>query len=555
MMKRLSFVLFGVLLPLMLHAQTITSSVYSPLRFEQVRFPYAETDFISTRLQGIGYPLFNVVEDTISALFRNPAEIYSLTTPQFYATYERPFFRSSNIQVFPLGDDFGLFNTPPIVIEYTFVTPPIGARNRNVLDDRFSRNPAMTLGYWTPRDKLLNIPIGFFLRGTIDRDDSDNNSVDFDLDPNDGGEQIGLSSNSERIKDWYGQAWAGLLNAENAQVALSYSFLYHNFHDNSDYNSRRLNQFQDQFSDRRDQSLTQKKIAAQRHRLSLGGTFLSGNWKFQPEISAVIFSNKNDYKASSVNTRLQYVISPEDSLISDNLSNVSERFSSEINVNGIEFDFQADNRKTVFFATGFLGSIPTEESRSTRKSARDVRYTGQQSTFSEENDVSVDDNGSIFRFRAGVGQRFQASEKVKIYGAAITEYEHNSLSGSLPSRFMQKEMNSGIDSSTIDITFQDELDVSNKQFRLILPVGLEVKHRFLSARFGMVWSYKNFSGSNTLDSEILAQRFKNSSGEDGTERDEFFGMGLRWKKVDVNISALSDIFQFSNWNVALRYLL
>jgi len=554
-MKRLPLFIFSVLLPVMLHAQTITSSVYSPLRFEQIRFPYSETDFISTRLQGMGYQLFNVVEDTITALFRNPAEIYSLKAPQWYVTYERPLFRSANIQVFPLGDDFGLFNTPPIMIEYSFVTPPIGSRNRSVLDDRFSRNPAITLGYWTPQEKFLNIPIGFFVRGTIDRNDSDNNRVDFDLDPVNGGEQVGLSSRSERIKDWYGQIWAGLLKSENAQVALSYSFLYHNFRDNSDFTNRDLYQFEDRFSERNRQFDTQKNLTAQRHRINLGGTFLSGNWKFQQEISAIFFSNKGDYTGVDADNRLQYVGSPEDSLIRDTRNISSERFNSEINVNGIEVDFQADNSKTVVFATGFLGSVPTEESRSTRKNARDLRNTGQQSTFSEENDISFDDNGSIFRFRAGIGQRFQAVEKVKIYGAAITEYEHNNLSGSLPNRFMQENINSGIDSSGIDITFQDELNVSGNQFRIILPVGLEVRHRFLSARFGMVWSYKNFSGSNTLDSEILAQRFKNTSGEDETERAEFFGMGLRWKNVDLNISALSSIFQFSNWNVALRYLL
>ncbi len=553
-MKRL-FLLFTILLPVMLHAQTIKSAVYSPLRFERIRFPYAETDFISTRLQGMGYQLFNVVEDTITALFRNPAEIYSLATPQFYAAYERPLFRSSTLQVFPLGDDSDIFNTPPIVIEYSFIIPPIGARNRNVLDDRFNRNPAITLGYWTPREKFFHIPIGFFLRGAIERDDFDNNSVDFDLDPNDGGEQIGLSTTSERIKDWYGQLWAGFLNTENAQVALSYSFMYHNFRNNNAYNSRRLNQFQDQFSDRRDQFVTQKSLTAQRHRLSLGGTFLSGAWKFQPKISAVLFSNHGDYNASSENTRLQYVISPEDSLISDNRNNSSERFNSKINVNGIEVDFQADNRKTVVFATGFLGRVPTEELRSSRKNALDLRNTGQLTTFSAENDISFDDNGSIFRFRAGIGQRIQASEKVKIHGAAITEYEHSSLSGSLPNRFMQENIYSGIDSSGIDITFQDELDVSSNQVGIILPVGLEVKYRFLSARFGMVWFYKNSSGSNVLDSEILNQRFKNTSGRDETGRAELFGMGMRWKNVVLNISALSDIFQFSNWNAALRYML
>lgn len=157
-------VITSVLILVLSHSiwsQGIHSTIYSPVQSGEVILPYAETDFLSIRMRGLGYQLHNVVEDTLTNLFRNPVSTYDLNKSLFIVNYENneeP--RRTVLWLQPVDYIIldGVITNPTGVI----IEKPSGkqgltqgtnlnASTSGIIQPYFNKDFYLSLGYWSPK--------------------------------------------------------------------------------------------------------------------------------------------------------------------------------------------------------------------------------------------------------------------------------------------------------------------------------------------------------------------------------------------------------------------
>ncbi len=140
-----------------------------------------------------------------------------------------------------------------------------------------------------------------------------------------------------------------------------------------------------------------------------------------------------------------------------------------------------------------------------------------------------------------------------MYGALIAEYDRHSLNGILSGSGSKRQFGYASDTTQIDSIYRNPLDYTARQLRFILPVGLEMKWKILSLRLGLVWYYWDQSEGVDLEDNSGNIVFHSEQTGNQSFRDEFFGFGLKWKKLEMNVAATSDILNLRSWDVGLRY--
>lgn len=539
----------------LLQAQPLSGYLYLPLQQTLTRFPFGEIDFSSTRLQGVGYQLFNFVDDTLTALFRNPAAINTLDASLLYGNYERTLSNRLSPQLIPLAE-----TTPPVFLDpaqfqynFTSNSPPRTFRNSaSFFRDSNSSNPGFTIGYWTPRAGWLGRPAGFFFRGSVDRSRAGDAQANIELSPGDD-QQIYQNAGVTRIADLYGQIWLGILNHSSRRLGLGYSILYHHNTGTDDYRLRQTISSGTRFDDVVRTQSQERRYTSYRHRLALGGEFSAGTWKIQPELSLLLYRNDGVFGESRLDAREEFTGSPGDSLLRDSRNDFRVETRSQQKVSAIEMDLQVENDRMVLFFTGLFGRVPLTESTRLRHEINILQPSDYMAELFSRNEFAFDDQGRILRLRAGLGRRQVIAEKLNIYGAVIPEYWRFDLSGMTENHFDENESLDGVDIRSVDVSFGDQLDVTTDQFQLSVPVGVTAGYRFLTARFGLVWYFTSFHFRNTVSSGFLPQELTGSNGAEDSHREEFFGLGLHWRQYEFNLATRSEIFQFSSWQVELRY--
>ncbi|MFQ5584358.1 MAG: hypothetical protein ACE5GL_07985, partial [Calditrichia bacterium] len=255
-----------------LFAQTLTSALFSPLLGIEKPIPYREIDFLSVRMQGLGYQLYNVVGDTVTDLFRNPATLYNINQNLFLFNYERPTY----------AEDIYHYST-----KYYYYLP---YNPRRFPPTGNSPSPYFSAGYWSSHFLKWNFPVGIFIRAASSGEKEENSS----------GYPPAYSTNADdsyefnqqvRLDDFKGQLWIGLLKKQKFHLGLFYNFKYLNLSSRVDITNQSMHNhssteihLSEQFTG--NDETTQWR----RHRLSLGASVSSGTWRIEPEISAFYFS-------------------------------------------------------------------------------------------------------------------------------------------------------------------------------------------------------------------------------------------------------------------------
>lgn len=548
-MKRLLFTgLLSAVFINVINAQSLPSLIFSPLQKNEILVPYAESDFLSIRMQGLGYQLFNVVEDEVTDLFRNPVSLYNLQKNLLLINFEEPYAYYPPIQPLAVGVS-NVSSSPPIIIYEPFSNRGIFRSTGFNLLRIPSDNPYLSAGYWSPQLGFLKTPVGIFVRGTLSEERFQEPSAyqNYSLP---GQDYFYARKDEQKMKELFAQFWIGLLNGGNFKLGFSYNFFYYTssvVNDRFNYQSAMYSP--DQIRIVEDKQNSGGSFDWKRHRFSLGARWNPGKWKIEPGISLFLYSNEAGLADRINREDIQYVSSFPDSILNYQRNDMRREASFKQDLTGVEFDLQARKGKTTLFVTGFYCSVSPAESGLVESGALQTYYQDTTRFEAYNSQFNFDDRGSLWRVRGGIGRTYKFKKPLKLYTSAIAEYERYELSGLLPGSGSSVELGQ----EPADTTIQYSLDYRSNQLRLLLPIGFEATYRMLSVRFGVVWYYWQYKHTPQLTDQFGDLPYVGEIYEQHTYREEFFGMGFNWKRMELNIAAFNDVWQFRNWNVGFRY--
>lgn len=515
-------------------SQTLTSYIFSPTQGASEPIPYAEIDFLPVGLQGLGFQLHNVVRDSVADMFRNPAALYHLDRGLVLLNYERA--TTFHYKVSRRLGFLSPSNLRPI---------PIGSSPSNAY---------FTAGYWSPDFLSAGIPAGVFFRGASSRYAFAGSSDYPAFNPFSDG-YLTRTDEEIKIKDLFGQIWLGLLNRPGFQLALSYNFNYLDATAGGRRDAAQLSGYgRSGFHQYVSTDEYESDLQWYRHRFSLGSRFSAGGWDIEPAVSFLIFSNEEMLSEFSEYQSYDFEAGNPDSIIYGNFNYSDKGSSLKRDLNALEANLQAAKGRTVLFASGLYSSFSPEENVSVEM--EDFRISNYDTTQFNQSTANFDfeDDGKLLRLRAGIGRRYSLKSHWSLYGAFITEYERHTLSGILSGAGDKRQFDFS-DTTQIDSVFHNPLDYAARQLRFILPIGMELKWKMLALRLGLVWYYWDQNEELDLEDQAGSNVFHAEQSGSQAFREEYFGFGLRWKKLRMNVAATSDILNIRNWNVGLRYYL
>ncbi len=563
MKKFITSLLFLSLLSASALSQVVTSTIYSPILGREIDIPYAETDFLSIRMRGLGYQLHNVVDDTVTNLFRNPVSIYGLNKSLLIANYENNqdvesiIIRPSSMEI--IG--FEVTNPGGIIIagdRYNQGSNQSSLYENNssyavssAVQPFFEKDFYVSLGYWSP--KLWGtIPVGLFLKGNLVT--SENRLEYFPplTDPFNENDDINKRDSSTKNKEFYGKIWLGMLNKPNLQFGFSYDLQY--FSTIAERQSQQIRIWTTQYDYRIDKlfGIHDSDYDWIRHRFSLGSSLNWGEWAIEPEIAGLAFTNDEKFDREDFGESVRYASVNMDSLLNFGERRMITNWDFERDINGFELDLQAQRNELVLFLTGSILNVSPKEFSKSEDEVFDFDYGDTTRNDYLKSRFQFNDNGMLYRGRFGMGKQFTVTNRFRIYSAAVVEYFRNQLSGDL-SFAGTKNLFNYSDTSFVDTSYNSLLDYTSQQWRLSLPIGFEFSTKVFSARLGLNWYYRKDKLETGYDYPGRSQDFLKERSASNFTGEEFFGFGLKWKGAQLNIAALSEVFRFSSWHVGLRY--
>ncbi len=539
------------------HPQSIPSIIFSPTQNHFQSIPYADIEFAPVRLQGLGVQLHNVVADTVSELFRNPVSIYNLKEDLLTTVYEQN--KTITLPVQPMSSILtvgNLFNVnpliPPIIFEQTgsnfYYSPRITRLGV------YPNYPLFSAGYWSSPNGILKIPFGLFIKGGLTKEDNSLSPPEYPgVNFSGRGTSNQSFAESVDVTDFFGQAWLGLLNTDHFKLSFCYNLYYNETSASISRTSKDSSLSRDRIRLNKDVIDDHFNSEWIRHKVTMGAQLTSGEWRIEPALSILFFSNALKDRIFDQNFYLTYVQTYPDSIIYLSKDELVGNFDLDRNLTGIEFDLQARSGRTVLFGKGFYANLSPEESAFSQTDQLRIDY-GDTTEFgfnSSKSDFA--DDGSLFRLRGGIGRNYFLKGCLQLYTAVVLQYNRHDLSGALSEESTDRYQSLFSDPTEIDTSLQNSVDVNTNQFTLSLPVGLEMKWKFLFLRFGLngiYWHQKNDARFKNRNNKTV---FHGDQTNDQLFLNEFFGIGLKWKKAELNIAAFGDILGFSSWNAGLRY--
>lgn len=510
-----------------IYAQTLPISVFSPVSGNSVSLPYQEVNFLSARMQGMGYPLFNVIRDTVTDLFRNPVSLYGLKKPFLTGYYQR---EPRPVQTYP----------PP------YLNEPFPEKNGN--EDL----PFYAAGYWTPRLKFLGKPAGIFLQYSGSKNKTRQESFYPRFNPETLDETYRTSDES-RYHKILSQLWIGLLDRPKMKMGISYGlFTSKNSSDRDRAQTTIRNSYAGYKIFERETYQIEDLSRFYQHQLNIGMSFPLSRWR--PEFRLGLFTIRQKFDYSYKNYREEYNYYPEnpDSVFNTGIYDYLYKNNGTRNIDGIEFSGQM----TPGFATLFFhvagGSFTPDEQQSDYNR---IIHTYQEDTtknYLEDIKYNFNDNGTLWRLRAGMGKEFTPAPFLHLYSAFIGQYYYHSLSGALGTEGDYMDY-SYSDSITTSKDYWNKLTYSQYRWLVLLPVALEIRHKIFSLRMGVTWYISARKEKTEFENGGNDLPYYNSSYSRSVERSSYMGLGIHRKGWDLNIAAESNLFDYEQWIVEFRY--
>ncbi len=529
-------------------AQSLPSMIFSPIQKNALIIPYAEIDYLSVPMQGLGYQLYNLAGDEVTELFRNPATLYYLKKSLFILSYEQPYKYSSSQ---PLQRVVGNITYPGYSIYPTYSSSTY-YRSTRIRSPKYT--PYLSAGFWTPSLGFLKTPAGLFFRANLWEEKTGEPSGYPTVDPFDE-EYSRTLQETGKVKEALAQFWLGIWNRQNFRLAVAYNLFYYTSAATSFY--RQWNSYTYRYYDEKHifQDITTAEATSDwlRHRFSLGAQFNPGEWKIEPKLSFLMYSNEETFNDANDDFSLRYPVSNPDSIFQFQKNFLNRQTDFERDLTGLEIDFQAHKGKTTLFLTASYTKISPREHLYMDTESSELYYQDTLYSRSYASQFKFDDEGRLGRVRGGIGRTYRFKEYLKFYTAAIAEYDRHELSGSLPGSVNEKEQGNDIPATAADTTLQYAVDFKAHQLRLLLPAGFEAYYKIFSARFGVMWYYWEQKEKAQLQDTTGEFSYLEDQYGNRTFQETFFGLGLKWKRAELNIAAFSNVWEFSYWNVGLCY--
>jgi hypothetical protein len=526
----ISLILF---VPPAVYSQPLFSTYYSPLADRTNSLPFLEIDFSSARLQGLGYQLYPVIQDTITDLFRNPVTIYNIPDKKIYLQVENALGR--------YGTSGGaLYST---------------SQFNNIL---FKNNiPYLSIGFWSAKSFLFNRPIGILISGMRSKDLSNYflNEPTIDMRQNYNFYQYLFNEKYERkVNGIFLKLWTGIIHKPKFSIALSYQYVHHK---SPDFRGRKENSIRESntgYIQQLDRFYESKNpFQLDYHRLFLGIRSSYKGWKIESNLQYLKTAEESSRTEIRTDFRYEYLKTDPDSnsyksKINSDLRNF---YDPKSNIGAV--NIQADKNNWTIFASVYYGKVTMNEDG---HNFSDQFYIFDLDTSSRElskYSSEFSDSGNLFRTKWGLGRRFQYKNLFMVYSALIFDLTRYSLDGKMPTKEYYYDVYNPNPPEITDTSYTHKIDYTATDYRVYLPLGWEITHKNISLRLGLTWYYNFERFENYRKSSGSIDIEKRKSEIASIHRTEYFGLGYKYKKVEVQLATFGNVFEFNLWNVSCQY--
>ncbi len=536
-MKRVLFsVIFLFLFSASAFSQSFEQALFSPLTGYFTPLPYSQVAFISPRVHSLGFHLYNVVPDTLTQLFLNPAQITLISKPKFYLNFEP----SSQME-----DAHSEFLAPSSngLLQYKMNLPfDIGP---SIKFYPYSNSNYFSVGIW---NSVHNHPLGLFLRlsGYLATNDSENL-----LDGNFG--NIGAIR-----KYYFAQIWFGLLQRKNVKIGLSYAISNKREQDERHFKnkSNRVDSQSYKYEGFGHRNLY-KWLSYQKHTVHLGAYLKYKQWLVKPRIGFLLFQQKNSYYSDYYSFSNQKYLPDSERVYLKTTHSQYEDYSKKDPVAGGDLSLDLEKGNSVIFLYGFLGRNAPEEYYNFKNkfiSVDRVHFQRNQTrTQTSYLDLTTRKN-TIWhsQFRLGVGRRFYFFRHVKgyisIFGERAGFHKALPFSGGRIEYVATVE-----DTNLTQSPIHPTTDLEQTFLRLGLPVGIEMRRGMFSFRMGIeenyLWQKERILLSGTAKYNPFSYDFMRKH----ILRNYYLGLGINKENLTLDIRFDSEIIQYKLWNIAFIY--
>jgi len=535
-MKRIPFsVLFLFLFSSSLFSQSFKLSLFSPLTGYFTPLPVSEIAFISPRVSSLGFHLYNVVDDTLTQLFLNPAQINSISKPKFYLNFE-----PSNY----LGNSYPKYSMLPLgnQMEYKMNLPFILDQNIGYYLTPTSRY--FTIGFW---NSILNHPTGLFVKMS-------NYLYNNDLKYQD----IENSNNLKNSRYYYfAKIWLSLLQKENIKIGLSYDFS----NKKEQYDQRNKNQSNRHNSYHfisQSHSHYNKQPFYQKHTVQLGAYIRYRQWMIKPRIGILLFHQEYSYYTNDYSFFNQIDPSDSEHVFLKSTLSTSRDYYKKDPLFGANIGLDLERRNFILFLYGFIGrNVPEEYYHSKHKENTIDRIHSQDrnqtKTVISYLDITTHKNTVWYsHFKIGLGKRYYFRNHTIVYVSLFGE--RSGLHETVPFSGGRYEYTATpSDTNLTQLSIDNKSDIKYTFYQLGFPIGIEMQRGKFYFRMGIdeiyYWTIYRISIANVASH----YPYSNDTFFKDFSRNYYFGMGINQSNLVLNIKFGSDVTEYKLWNVAFTY--
>ena len=515
------------------YSQPLFSTYYSPLADRTNSLPFLEIDFSSARLQGLGYQLYPVIQDTITDLFRNPVTIYNIPDKKIYLQVENALGR--------YGTSGGaLYST---------------SQFNNIL---FKSNvPYLSIGFWSAKSFLFNRPIGLLVSGIKSKDLQNYyiNEPTLELIQNyNYYEYIYEQKHERKMNGTFLKLWTGIVNKPVFSMALSYQYAHHQFPDLS----IRIQNYKREPSvlyvlERENFDESNIPMQLDYHRIFLGIRTFYKEWKIESNLQYIRADEESSREEKRNEFSYEYLKTDPDSNSHKSIYNskLSNSFNPKSNIGAL--NILADKNNWVIFGSVYYGKLAINEKGYNFSDRYYISNLDTSNKVLNKYASEFSDTGNLFRTKLGLGRRFKYRNLFSVYSALIFDLTSFSLDGKIPTKDYYYEVYNPNPPAIIDTSYTTKIDYSSTDYRIYLPLGWEITYKNFSLSLGITWFYNSNRyeiKNRTIDSKNIYGRKEESSD---INRAEFFGLGYKYKKVEVQLATFGNVFEFNLWNVSCQY--
>ncbi len=509
---------FWVLVTGVISAQSFSHQYFSPALEEFVLLPLQEFNYMPVRLQGLGEAFHALVPDTLTDLFINPANAghlsHTLALAHYHPVSSSTGFRGGSGGAFPASRSF------------------------------------LALGYWSPDFLNIGLPGGVFLRGSSSQDDNQNVIASTDVFRSllqfRRREQI-----TTRIADEFtGQLWLGVIQRPTFSVGLSYTFHY--FQNAEDMTLSTMDSLisETNINTRHQTQLDRENIPWRGHQVSVGAAFRGGKWDILPWFRFTYWRSR--FRVHSDATRLDTQVNPStpDSIIFQVSQTDVTGGRGLRKITAWELGLDLHRGFTRIHLFGRVAAFTGEEFKDAASSRREILLNSVNSLHHSTEHREMRFDNTLWLVHGSLGRTVPLGRNSRLYAGVAVKHLVTPVSGALIFEG-QVQDTTAYDTSAVQTSGQTPARSRFQETHVSFPLGLEVRRGIVEVRVGEVW---NFTRGNTeirqIDNIIQEETFQQDRTFRRTNRREFFGLGLHWKRYRLEISMQSELFRLETWNIA-----